>query len=494
MRASISLFILIIVFALLVAFLFVNIADVKHDVLSKSITLEPNQAYELKIPEGTYYVHVKASSPIVFRFSSCSYSNTKVVSNVCNGSKLLIQNKNDNPNSITLSLSTNIKLINHIVGYDYDLSEKYYYIEQPVSCKKNSDCNFDQSCVNGICMSKDKGLCDDNYDCKKNYVCLNNKCIPESQLKLCGDSHCSNNENYTNCPYDCAGFKHQGNTFYYYVPYGSFYKVYSLNLSKELYEKYKTKERTFVGFIYAGNNTYLDISDYICMDCPYLMPLIDQLNHTKDPLEYTIRFVQSISYKKDISMGYDEYPKYPIETLYEGDGDCEDSSILLASILESLGYDVLLVYYPGHVAIAVKDNGSFEGTYYSYKGKKYYYVETTSMGWKIGEIPDEYLGEDAIVVPIEKKNGHISLDSFSCSNSYCLLKGESDKGRVVAGFNINNDSEQLYNYNSVYSAGNWSLVLYFPKSNTYRIVVWLEQDGRKVAGPIYTKWQAVSNN
>ncbi|PRR69205.1 stalk domain-containing protein [Neomoorella humiferrea] len=93
-----------------------------------------------------------------------------------------------------------------------------------------------------------------------------------------------------------------------------------------------------------------------------------------------------------------EYPKYPVETLVEG-GDCEDKSILLAAILKAMGYKTALLVFrgnPGHMAIGV-ECPNCEGSYYLKDGVKYFYLETTSPGWAIGEVPSEHAGEGALV-------------------------------------------------------------------------------------------------
>ena len=116
-------------------------------------------------------------------------------------------------------------------------------------------------------------------------------------------------------------------------------------------------------------------------------------------VNFIMSFVQSLKYSEDnLTAGVGEYPRYPIETLVEQTGDCEDSSALLISLLESLGYEAAMVLIPeawddyGHAAVGVNLTGA-EGIYYILnEGKNneigYYYAETTAVGWKLGEIPD----------------------------------------------------------------------------------------------------------
>lgn len=106
-----------------------------------------------------------------------------------------------------------------------------------------------------------------------------------------------------------------------------------------------------------------------------------------------IDFVQSLPYvPDDVSKGYDDYSKFILETITEAGGDCEDTSILLASILEAepFGYDMVLLAPEGHMAVGIKGSDDLPGYYWEYDGNKYYYIETTGTGWGIGDVPEEY--------------------------------------------------------------------------------------------------------
>ena len=99
-----------------------------------------------------------------------------------------------------------------------------------------------------------------------------------------------------------------------------------------------------------------------------------------------INFVTSMIYEKDIEYnGNGEWPKYPIETIIEEKGDCEDTSFLMASVLEALGYDTVLLKFTGHLAVGLSCSNC-KGTYYNHNGKKYYFLESTSSPgeWEIG--------------------------------------------------------------------------------------------------------------
>ena len=120
-----------------------------------------------------------------------------------------------------------------------------------------------------------------------------------------------------------------------------------------------------------------------------------------DNMRNVISFVQSLRYVADQdSKGEKDYVRFPIETLVDGEGDCEDMAILTAVILHEMGYKVMLVILPDHLALAVACDEEVEGTYYKYEGSNYYYLEVTSTGWNLGQIPDEFRGKSAKLVPL----------------------------------------------------------------------------------------------
>jgi hypothetical protein len=111
-------------------------------------------------------------------------------------------------------------------------------------------------------------------------------------------------------------------------------------------------------------------------------------------------FVQQIPYEPDNSTGsYIEgaipryavrqgveagYSKSPVEMLVDGRGDCEDAAILMAGLLDALGYDTVLFRYPEHMALGIRMNefnpyyARYTPKYFAYEGKHYYYIEGTN--------------------------------------------------------------------------------------------------------------------
>ena len=106
----------------------------------------------------------------------------------------------------------------------------------------------------------------------------------------------------------------------------------------------------------------------------------------QDRVDFVLSFVQSLPYTlDDVTTGFDEFRRYAVETLIEGGGDCEDTTILVAAILRGLGEETALIFTPGHIAIGV--SGNFTGSSLTYNGIKYFYCETTGTGWIVGKLP-----------------------------------------------------------------------------------------------------------
>jgi len=132
---------------------------------------------------------------------------------------------------------------------------------------------------------------------------------------------------------------------------------------------------------------------------------------TLDEIGVAYSFVQdkdNIPYAFDIdTKGQQDYWRYPLETLYERTGDCECKSILLASLLLTMGYRVVSFEIPpdgpdmpGHVAIGVEVPKGVVGRFAPYQGRQYFFLETTASGWSIGEVPEDFNPKGIEVYPL----------------------------------------------------------------------------------------------
>ena len=119
----------------------------------------------------------------------------------------------------------------------------------------------------------------------------------------------------------------------------------------------------------------------------------------QDHVDFVLSFVQSLPYTlDDVTTGFDEFRRYAVETLIEGGGDCEDTTILVAAILRGLGEKIALIFTPGHIALGV--SGDFTGSSLTYDGIKYFYCETTGTGWTVGTLPASVGKTVEAIVPL----------------------------------------------------------------------------------------------
>jgi len=172
---------------------------------------------------------------------------------------------------------------------------------------------------------------------------------------------------------------------------------FSLNIPVKAVDYYREFDRDYI-YNYSYYVAHEADDDYINSLAQMFINTAENEDMGEwDMLSLAVSFVQSLDYVPDkIGTGYDEYPKFPLETLYDKGGDCEDSSILLASILRELGYGTVLVSTDTHMGVGLKtsDDGNFQ-----YLGMEFYYIETTGVGWEIGELPEEMDGVNITILP-----------------------------------------------------------------------------------------------
>ncbi len=227
-----------------------------------------------------------------------------------------------------------------------------------------------------------------------------------------------------------------------------------------------------------------------------------------DKIGFATAFVQNLPYTVDaVTTPYDEYPRYPVETLVDNGGDCEDTAILLASLLDSMGYSVVLIIFPetpdtaGHAGIGVQGGGGIYGTHFEYEGGNYFYIETTDTGWRVGEIPEEYEGVEArlyrmVPTPIlthtwEEATGIGSNLEFNITVEN-LGSATADGVYILAGFDAgegilwNAEESQPFEL-SVNQRITVNIILQVPTRKHTRLVVQIIDNGHAV-DESYSEW------
>jgi hypothetical protein len=110
-----------------------------------------------------------------------------------------------------------------------------------------------------------------------------------------------------------------------------------------------------------------------------------------------IKCVQAIPYERPYQVVTDQTQAAavldyftPNEVAWYDKGDCDTKSMLIIMILRQLGYDVALYFSEPYQHAMAGINLNAKGTYKTYDGKKYYFIEATYPGWNIGDLPPEF--------------------------------------------------------------------------------------------------------
>jgi ribosomal protein L40E len=209
------------------------------------------------------------------------------------------------------------------------------------------------------------------------------------------------------CPLQEVSAQSQEQTQYYSRQfswdYGGNHWNWNLSIPVSLYAAYKAVPQPVRARLGPE-----DFGFFTTTQDTYIQTIAQKLNQTAndmgynsyDQVNFVLAFVQSIPYKTDNeSTPYQVYPRFPVETLVDDVGDCKAHSALFATLTLYLGYGTIYINPPNHLAVGVLGN-NLDGAYWTYNNKTYYYCETTGAGFKIGQLPDQFIGVKANVDPI----------------------------------------------------------------------------------------------
>ena len=207
---------------------------------------------------------------------------------------------------------------------------------------------------------------------------------------------------------------------YYHQHFEWNYKGYdwtwSLDIPKTLYEAYKNVpvstrleyQASGYGFLTTTNDAYLQ------MVAEKLQEASSQEGfESYDEVSFVLAFIQSLPYTSDsVTSGHDEYPRFPLETLVDNGGDCEDTAILFATLTIIMGYGTVYINPPEHYAVGILGEEGLPGYYFTYEDRRYYYCETTGDGWAIGDLPIEYQDVEATIYEIRTYQQYVPPSSI----------------------------------------------------------------------------------
>lgn len=160
---------------------------------------------------------------------------------------------------------------------------------------------------------------------------------------------------------------------------------------------------------------------------PSLKRLTDELLKDTAPerearIQRLVDFVSSeIAYSYTEAVGSRETLKRPDETLMTRNGDCSNKTILLASLLEQIGEEYVLLYCPQHITVAIPQGDYLNDNKldFTWNGKPWLIAETTLPGFQVGKTRvTEAIRLTNVNYVQDPKNSDVIFDA----SSYQLLK------------------------------------------------------------------------
>lgn len=185
----------------------------------------------------------------------------------------------------------------------------------------------------------------------------------------------------------------------YYLQDGHSTYLLTLLVTPSLYEYYQQKTHQVTQHSFAAFVTPYSMAQ-VAADVRSTFP------HGEDFVNAVLMLAHQIPYEV-IDEG-----RYPVETIFENEGDCDLLSYVAASLTKSEGLDTVLFYYEyeNHMNIGVNlpsspENARTAVTYVDYEGTRYYMAECTGgdwqNGWRVGECPPELEDAQITVVTLE---------------------------------------------------------------------------------------------
>lgn len=195
--------------------------------------------------------------------------------------------------------------------------------------------------------------------------------------------------------FERAPENHTATTFIYYTNFGEDFHIMNVYIPYDTYKYYH--EDASHPIIHKGKEE--EIKVYVTPDEPIIKEIVSIIRNrckSEEELANALLFlVQDKNHALSNRYYYTLEFKYPIETLVEMDGDCDTHAILYATLLEAVGFKVLILisFEEKHAAIAFHlknpptHNIQESYWFFTYEGEEYYFAETTGWGWRVGDCP-----------------------------------------------------------------------------------------------------------
>jgi len=163
-------------------------------------------------------------------------------------------------------------------------------------------------------------------------------------------------------------------------------------------------------------------------------------------------FADIFSYQyDDKSIGYGEYGKFPIEVLYDEEGDCDCLSFLLASLFAYAGFSTAYLggytkpgRRGGHAAVGIVLPNTNNDDILEREGILYSYCEAVSPD-PVGKCAFDFniFKRDALIIPIDTNYKWNSIPpSWYCRNGCGLVPPDQERCPVCGGLAVFTQTQQ----------------------------------------------------
>ncbi len=124
-----------------------------------------------------------------------------------------------------------------------------------------------------------------------------------------------------------------------------------------------------------------------------------------EQMAWLLDFVQqTFTHKPDIEVHKSEVYYFPEETAFYPYADCEDLSVFLSWLVRRyITNNVLILYYPNHVAIAVERYDGYKGEVFTYRDKEYLICDPSYRGSMPGKVIPACASLKPIIVSYAKQ-------------------------------------------------------------------------------------------
>ncbi|MBP3518794.1 MAG: hypothetical protein J6K31_10450 [Parabacteroides sp.] len=122
-------------------------------------------------------------------------------------------------------------------------------------------------------------------------------------------------------------------------------------------------------------------------------------------IAWLLDFVQQIiSHKPDMEVHGTEVYYFPEETIFYPYADCEDLSVFLAWLIyRYMASEVLVLYYPAHVAVAVERYEEYRGATFKFRNKEFLICDPSYRGAVPGKVIPACASLKPVIVSYSKQ-------------------------------------------------------------------------------------------